>query len=127
MNEKLHVYYDGSCAMCRRYRSWVESRDEEDRIRFVNSRIINDDALPESRHLLLSRIVVEKDGFLSTGYDALCDILTELPRWHSVAPILKLQPFAMAGRILYRFIAANRFRFGGQGNEEGEVKHESKS
>jgi len=113
MNEPLRVYYDGLCVICRASRSWVERRDRNNLVNFVDFRDIDDADLPTSRELLLSNVVAVS-GSLSTGYDAWCNILELLPRWRFVAPLLRLAGLSWVGRMLYRFIAANRFRLGGQ-------------
>jgi predicted DCC family thiol-disulfide oxidoreductase YuxK len=58
--------------------------------------------------------VLDPAGGLSAGYDALVALAPVLPAFSWLGPLLALAPIRAIGRRTYRWLAANRYRLGGQ-------------
>src|SRR5258706_15352070 len=86
---KIEVYTNGHCNLCRWTRARVESRPREEMA----------DAMPA--HIA--------DGRWAKGYFAWIELIRALPCWKWLAPILSLWPFTKMGPIFYHWLAARRY------------------
>ena len=110
----LTVWTDGACQLCQTSRKWCELRDRNARIRFVDFRIIGDEALPLPREDHEATIWVRDDnGALLAGFAAWQRVMSELPGWRWLALLAAAPPFTAIGPPLYRFIATLRHHFPG--------------
>ena len=117
------VFYDGRCRICRRARQTLERLRPEAEVRFVDSgdaRAMAD--YPEMAHADVTGQMYVRDpaGNLSGGYDALVALLPTLSGIAWTAPIFRSRPLRALGRPAYRWLAANRYRLGGQRACHGE-------
>jgi predicted DCC family thiol-disulfide oxidoreductase YuxK len=111
--QRLQVWVDGGCELCRRSRAWCELRDRDGRIDFHDFRSAREEELPVSREdLEASMWVRDRTGNVLEGYAAWRRIIGELPRWRWLARLASLPPFILIGPAFYRLVAANRYRFG---------------
>ena len=111
------IFYDGHCRICRRGRQTLERLRPEADVRFVDS---SDPVAmadyPDMTHADVTGQMYVRDpaGNLSGGYDALVALLPTLSGIAWTAPILRSRPLRALGRPAYRWLAANRYRLGGQ-------------
>lgn len=109
------LLFDGSCGFCL---AWVERFrrfDREGHVEFIaaedrdrDSRVsdLSSEALARAVHLVLP------DGRIFTGARTLRPLLSLLPRWKVLAPILRLPGVEPLADRVYAWIAARRHRFG---------------
>jgi predicted DCC family thiol-disulfide oxidoreductase YuxK len=114
-NDKLRVYTDGQCGFCSWARSLVEPYDTDRRIEF---RDFNDPAVasetPYSDEQLAREMhVLTPEGKWFAGFHGWMAVLRVLPRRRWLARLLSVPPFRWIGPLLYRFVAANRYRIPG--------------
>jgi predicted DCC family thiol-disulfide oxidoreductase YuxK len=123
MGEAYHIFYDGTCVLCRKSKAWLERQDAAGRFVFVDSR--DDSEMARwpgvTREEAEGRmVVVGPDGQKRGGYDGILMLMRELKGWRVVRPVLALWGVRQAGRWAYRVIARNRYRwFGRVGCEAG--------
>jgi predicted DCC family thiol-disulfide oxidoreductase YuxK len=111
--ERATLIFDGDCALCRKSAEWIRARDTHSAFDYLPYQ----DATLQRRFPEISRRECERalhlvaaDGQLTVGADALPDILSRLPRWRRVAPVLRLRALRPLSRWLYRRIARTRSR-----------------
>ena len=119
-----HIFYDGTCELCRRSRAWLERRDARGAFAFIDSR----DPVAMARWPEVSavetvgRMVVRSpDGKQQGGYDGVVALLRAIPRWRVVAPLLAAWGVRSVGRLVYRAVARNRYRLMGRAACEGST------
>jgi len=111
------VFYDARCAICRRGRAMIERLAPAGRARFVD---LNDAAAvrayPEldPRTCLGQMWVQSPAGRMAGGYDAFTMLVPALPLLSPLAPLMRLGPVRAVGDVVYRWVARNRYRLGGQ-------------
>lgn len=90
----------------------VEPYDTGKRIDFRDFNIAEVAAeTPYSREELVREMhVLTPDGRWHAGFFGWVAVLRELPRRRWLAKVLSMPPFRWIGPVLYRLIAANRFR-----------------
>jgi predicted DCC family thiol-disulfide oxidoreductase YuxK len=117
LTRPYHVFYDGRCRLCRRGRQSIERLRPLEPVRFVDVH----DAAEVARHpqmagrdTLGQMYVIDPAGRVSGGYDALAALAPILPAFAWLAPVLGFAPVRWAGRRVYKWVAANRYRLGGQ-------------
>jgi predicted DCC family thiol-disulfide oxidoreductase YuxK len=109
--DKLEVWTDGDCVVCRSSRQFCEKQDPEGRLRFQDFRVAADADLPLDRAAHeTSMWVRDGDGKLMEGFAAWRRIMAELPRWRWLAALSGVAPIRWIGPTLYRLVA--KFRFG---------------
>jgi predicted DCC family thiol-disulfide oxidoreductase YuxK len=115
--EPYIVFYDGSCRICRRGRQMIERLRPEGDVRFIDST----DARAMAEYPDMSRADVtgqmyvrDPAGQISGGYDALVALVPTLSGIAWTAGILGSRALRAVGRPAYRWLAANRYRLGGQ-------------
>jgi predicted DCC family thiol-disulfide oxidoreductase YuxK len=108
------VFYDARCRICRRGRQTVERLRPTAAVRFVDS----NDAREMARHPEVDArgqmYVLDPAGRLSGGYDAMVALAPILPAFAWLGGLLGIGPVRALGRWAYRWLAANRYRLGGQ-------------
>ncbi len=106
----VKVFYDGSCALCRASRRWLERRDAAGALEFVDACAAGAAHPPGVTADQLARAVWAElaGGRLVSGYDALVAALAALPRRGRAAQLAAVAPLRWAGRHAYRLVARNR-------------------
>jgi predicted DCC family thiol-disulfide oxidoreductase YuxK len=111
VEDQLQVWFDGGCALCQRSRSWCETEDDNQRLRFVDYRHVTEGELPVSRHRLEAAMWVRtNEGELFAGFDGWLRILSELPRWRWLARVCGVPPLRWLGPPVYLLVARWRHR-----------------
>jgi predicted DCC family thiol-disulfide oxidoreductase YuxK len=111
------VVYDGQCRICRRGRQMIERLGPTTPVRFVDA---NDRrALAQYPEAAGADVrgqmhVVDPAGQVTGGYDALVALAPVLPVVAWARGVLGWGPVRAVGRRAYRWLAANRYRLGGQ-------------
>jgi len=111
------VFYDGQCRICRRGRQTLERLHPNAEVRFVDSndsRAMADYPDMAGADVAGQMYVRDPVGKISGGYDALVALLPTLSGIAWTAPIFGSRPLRAIGRPAYRWLAANRYRLGGQ-------------
>ncbi len=112
LDGKLRVYTDGCCGFCLWARRRLEPCDTSNRIEF---RDYNDPVIAQETPFALEELSGRMHVFVPgtgwfAGYRAWIEVLRVLPRWRWLASIAALPPLAWIGPLIYRLIAANRYR-----------------
>jgi predicted DCC family thiol-disulfide oxidoreductase YuxK len=106
------VLYDGQCEICQGCVSWLKTLDLENRttclpisaevLASVDSRLRMDDCLRQLH-------VVTPEGAILVGWDAVAGLARLFPSTWLVGAAGQRFPFRNAGRLLYGFVARNRY------------------
>src|SRR5207249_8568087 len=96
VKDKIEVYTDGGCNLCRWMRARVEPLDRDRRIEWLdyNDPEILKRAAPYTREEMAEEMHVRTaDDRRSKGYFAWIEVIRVLPRWQLLVPILSILPF----------------------------------
>jgi predicted DCC family thiol-disulfide oxidoreductase YuxK len=87
MTEKLRVFFDGGCPLCRKEISVYRKTDKADRIDWVDVSAEQQRLpLPLPRQALLARFHVQTtDGRLVSGAHGFVEMWRQLPKWRWLA------------------------------------------
>jgi len=106
------VLYDGQCEICQACVSWLKTLDHENKticlpistemLSTVDSRLRMDDCLQQLH-------VVTSDGEIHVGWDAVACLARLFPSTWLIGVLGQRFPFRHAGRLLYGFVAKNRY------------------
>jgi len=106
------VLYDGQCEICQACVAWLKTLDRENKtlslaitpelLPIVNSRLRLDECFRQLH------IVTPRGGIL-VGWDAVAALAQLFPPTWLIGALGQWFPFRNAGRLLYGFIAANRY------------------
>ncbi|PYV66135.1 MAG: hypothetical protein DMG97_30220 [Acidobacteria bacterium] len=106
------VLYDGQCEICQACVSWLKTLDHENKticlpistemLSTVDSRLRMDDCLQQLH-------VVTSDGEIHVGWDAVACLARLFPSTWLIGVLGQGFPFRHAGRLLYGFVATNRY------------------
>jgi predicted DCC family thiol-disulfide oxidoreductase YuxK len=110
------IFYDGQCRICRRGRQMIERMRPSAPIRFVDSNDAREMAKYPKMDARGQMYVLEPSGRLSGGYDALAALAPIMPAVSWMSRVFTLAPVRAMGRWAYKWLAANRYRLGGQAN-----------
>jgi predicted DCC family thiol-disulfide oxidoreductase YuxK len=108
------VFYDGQCRICRRGRQMVERLRPTAPVRFVDSNDAREMVKYPEMDSRGQMYVLDPGGVLSGGYDAMVALAPVLPAVAWLSDLLGLGPVRAVGRRAYRWLAANRYRLGGE-------------
>jgi predicted DCC family thiol-disulfide oxidoreductase YuxK len=109
-DDRLEIWIDDACGVCRRSRDWCLERDAGARLTFLD---LEDgaDNRPGTPSAMDREIHARRDdGVVLTGYDAVVAILAGLPGWSPVAWALGRPPLSWIGPTVYRAVARWRHR-----------------
>ncbi len=112
MSQRIEVYTDGHCNLCRWMRARVDPLDRDRRIEWLdyNDPEILQRAAPHTHNELADEMHARTaDGRWSKGYFAWIEVIRVLPRWRWLVPILSLWPITKIGAVFYRWLAARRY------------------
>jgi predicted DCC family thiol-disulfide oxidoreductase YuxK len=110
--EKIEVYTDGHCNLCRWVRARVEPLDRNQRIEWLdyNDPQILKRAAPHTREEMAEAMHVRSAaGSWSSGYFAWIEVVRVLPRWRWLAGLMGVWPFTKLGPLFYKWLAARRY------------------
>lgn len=109
---KLRVYTDGACAFCWWARGFVEPYDSERRVEFrdFNQPEVASETPFTPEELAREMHVQTPDGRWHSGFWGWVAILRVLPRRRWLARLVSFPPFRWIGPLVYRVLAANRYR-----------------
>jgi glyoxylase-like metal-dependent hydrolase (beta-lactamase superfamily II)/predicted DCC family thiol-disulfide oxidoreductase YuxK len=106
------VFYDEQCEICQGCVSWLKTLDLKNKttclpisaevLASVDSRLRMDDCLRQLH-------VLTPDGAILVGWDAVAGLACLFPSTWLVGAAGQLFPFRNAGRLLYGFVARNRY------------------
>lgn len=106
------VLYDGQCEICQACVSWLKTLDRENKtvclpisaevLPTVDARLNLDDCLRELH-------VVTPRGEIHVGWDAVACLARLFPPTWLIGALGQRFPFRNAGRLLYGFVATNRY------------------
>lgn len=110
-SERIEVYTDFDCPLCRWIRGKVEPLDRQGRIEWMNYRDPEVRArAPYSFEAMNDEMHVRRaDGHWSSGFAAWADVLRVLPGWRWFAPLFSLWPLTWLVPIFYRWLAQRRY------------------
>ena len=110
-SNKIEVYTDGHCNLCRWMREHVEPLDRDSGIEWLD---YNDPeilaAAPHTRERSRTRAkemaeemhASDQNGRWTQGYFAWIEVIRVLPRWKWLASIMSVWPFTTLGEVFYR-------------------------
>jgi glyoxylase-like metal-dependent hydrolase (beta-lactamase superfamily II)/predicted DCC family thiol-disulfide oxidoreductase YuxK len=111
-SERYQVFYDEQCEICQAGVSWLRLLDRRQRVDCLPL----DPELLQAAHPLLELErclrelhVVSPDGRIWTGWDAVALLARLFPATWIVGALGGAPPFVWLGRLIYRFVAANRY------------------
>jgi predicted DCC family thiol-disulfide oxidoreductase YuxK len=109
--DKIEVYTDGRCNLCRWMRARVEPLDRNQRIEWLdyNDPEVLQRAAPRTREELANEMHTQVNGRWNKGYFAWIEVIRVLPRWKWQAPLMSVWPFTKLGPIFYSWLAARRY------------------
>jgi len=106
------VVYDGQCEICQACVSWLKTLDHQSKticlpisaevLSKVDSRLNLDDCLRQLH-------VVTPEGAILVGWDAVACLARLFPPTWLIGVVGQRFPFRNAGRLLYGFVAKNRY------------------
>lgn len=101
---RLTVYYDGSCPLCRAEIGFYRKRDADDRIAFTDISRSQDDPAPDlGREAAMGRFHTRRpDGTLVSGAAGFFEIWKRLPGWRHVAKLSRIPGVLFVAELAYR-------------------------
>lgn len=114
--QRIEVYIDGQCNLCRWSRAHIEPYDRDGRIEWLdyNRPEAQERAAPHTPAEMAEEMHVRRaDGVWTKGYHGWLDVLAVLPRLRWLSRLLARQPFTTVGPVLYRWLARRRYRLFG--------------
>ena len=116
MNEQtLLIFFDARCELCRAMRSALWGSDAP--LAFVD---INEPGITNrfpqlrGRPLGCQMHVIDAQGALTAGYDALVAIASRISSMQPFLPLMRWEPVRALGRPIYRFMAEHRYAIFGE-------------
>jgi len=106
------VLYDGQCEICQACISWLKALDRDNQTLAVpiSAEALSHLDCPFSLDACLRQLhVVSPDGQLFVGWDAVARLARLFPATWLVGALGSVFPFRSLGRLLYGFVAANRY------------------
>ena len=112
----MHVFYDANCRICARSRRMIERLRPTSELTFVDVR--DPDAMAafpmvDRQAGLRQMFVLDAEGNLAGGYDGFLALVPRLRLLRPLQHVLRWRPVGAVGRIVYRWVARNRYRLGG--------------
>ena len=109
-----HIFYDAQCRICRRGRQMIERLHPSARVVFVDSNDAREMARYPHMNSRGQMYVLDPANRLTGGYDALAALAPIIPLVSWMSGFFKWSPIRAIGRRAYAWLAANRYRLGGQ-------------
>ena len=109
---QYRVLYDGQCEICQACVAWLKTLDHENKtlplaispevLSTVDSRLRLEECLRQLH-------VITSDGEILVGWDAVANLARLFPSTWLVGALGQRVPFRNIGRLLYGFVATNRY------------------
>ncbi|MGK7752126.1 MULTISPECIES: thiol-disulfide oxidoreductase DCC family protein [unclassified Roseovarius] len=101
--DKLTVYYDGSCPLCRAEIGFYRKRDRADRIDFTDISRCGDAPAPDlDRKAAMGRFHTRRpDGTLVSGAAGFFEVWKRLPGWHHLAKLSRIPGVVPVAELAY--------------------------
>jgi predicted DCC family thiol-disulfide oxidoreductase YuxK len=107
---KLRIYHDGRCPFCQWSQQTIERQDRDQRLEFRDYHVDHAETPFSLADLSHAMHVQTSDGRWHIGYFGWIEILRALPRRRWLARVMSLPPLRWLGPLVYRLVAANRYR-----------------
>lgn len=111
MTEKLTVFYDGKCSLCRWEIAFYKKRVNTNTVDWID--ITNEEFNVDIYNLdyrnLLMHLHVEKSGNISKGVDAFILLWQHVPSWTFMAKLISFWPVKVVAKLAYQLFAICRF------------------
>ena len=103
-SDKLTVYYDGSCPLCRAEIGFYRKRDLANRIDFTDISCSGDDPAPDlDRESAMGRFHTRRpDGTLVSGAAGFFEVWKRLPGWRHFAKLSRIPGILPVAELAYR-------------------------
>lgn len=105
MADRLAVYYDGGCPICRREIGFYKTRPGGQNFEWVDVNSGDPAVLGPglTREAALARIHVRRsDGVLLSGAAAFAEMWQRMPGFQWLGRLIAIQPFALCAELAYR-------------------------
>ncbi|GAA4036313.1 thiol-disulfide oxidoreductase DCC family protein [Parerythrobacter jejuensis] len=102
MQQRLLVWFDGECPLCRREISFMRRLDRSSNIHFIDVATAGESACPIDRADLLARFHAKEDGTLLSGAAAFAAMWRHIPLLKPLGHIFRLRPALWVLERLYR-------------------------
>ncbi len=116
------VLYDGHCRFCTASIDTLRRLDGRGRLRYLSLHdpsVANDFPDLSSDQMMKEMWIGTRDGRRYPGADAIKYLSRKLPILYPLAPIMHFPGMMPICRIVYRWIARNRYRIAGKNCDEG--------
>ncbi|WP_135555030.1 thiol-disulfide oxidoreductase DCC family protein [Paenibacillus cymbidii] len=117
MKEQLTVLYDETCVLCRRTVDTLGKLRTTAKLVMLPLQSAPSAMLPAgyAREELLAQLhVIDEDGRLYRGADAIFRIMRSVPSLRFVAPLYRIPGMKPLADSIYRIVAKHRYRLFGQ-------------
>lgn len=105
------VVYDGECPFCTNQMKWIQQRDQAERFQFVPNQeptLLEQYPQLENQDLNSGLRLIQPDGTVQIGADAVYGIARQLSGWRWLALLYRIPLLHGIARWLYGWIAAHR-------------------
>jgi predicted DCC family thiol-disulfide oxidoreductase YuxK len=111
-DERVEVYTDGECPLCKWMRAKVEPFDRHGRIEWLDFR--DPEVLKRAAPYTFEQMneemhVRDAAGRWTAGYLAWAEVLRVLPGWRLLSPLMTLWPLTRLGPLFYAWLARRRY------------------
>jgi predicted DCC family thiol-disulfide oxidoreductase YuxK len=117
-----YVFYDAHCRVCARSRRAIERLRPSATLTFVDVQdpvAMRPFPMVDRQAGLRQMFVLDPAGRLAGGYDGFLSLVPALRLLRPLRPVLHFAPVRAAGKRVYQWVAANRYRLGGAVSCEG--------
>jgi len=105
------VLYDGQCEICQACVAWLNTLDQNNQTLplAISSEILSADSRLKLDECLRQLHVVTPEGEIEVDWDAVATLARLFPSTWLIGTLGKYFPFRGVGRLLYGFVATNRY------------------
>lgn len=114
MKQRLVVFFDETCELCRTFKRYVTKFDTKQRLLWYSlQRAKTENTYPHipTEQMAKEIHVLEEETYLYTGFAGIKRIMHELPLGRMIVPFFSFPCAHVVGDFLYKKIANNRHRF----------------
>lgn len=110
--QQLHIYYDGECPMCQNFMAYIDSTKNGKNL--DRTKIQEQNKIPQNLSdldLFKEIHVVDETGKVYKNYFAILRILETYNYTKLLVFLGRLPLISHLGVLVYKFVAANRYKF----------------